>query len=97
MESSFFLTASTLRANALCFSSSSVIFLLVDARVGLNWLLVSFLSHVNKKHHSFIHSFIYKNIIFRSLIANVLTHNAVTACFMLLRIVESVIKRRLLL
>ena len=39
---------------ALCFSSS-VIFLLVDACVGLNWLLVSFLSHVNKKHHSFIH------------------------------------------
>ena len=37
----------------LCFSSS-VIFLLVDACVGLNWLLVSFLSHVNKKHHSFI-------------------------------------------
>ena len=33
---------------ALCFSSS-VIFLLVDACVGLNWLLVSFfLSHVNK-------------------------------------------------
>ena len=27
---------------------------LVDACVGLNWLLVSFLSHVNKKHHSFI-------------------------------------------
>jgi len=26
----------------------SVIFLLVDACVGLNWLLVSFLSHVNK-------------------------------------------------
>ena len=39
---------------ALCFSSS-VIFLLVDACVGLNWILVSFLSHVNKKHHSFIH------------------------------------------
>ena len=43
---------------ALCFSSS-VIFLLVDACVGLNWLLVSFLSHVNKNIiHSFIHSFI---------------------------------------
>ena len=28
-------------------------FLLVDACVGLNWLLVSFLSHVNKKHHSY--------------------------------------------
>ena len=41
----------------LCFSSS-VIFLLVDACVGLNWLLVSFLSHVNKNIiHSFIHSF----------------------------------------
>ena len=41
---------------ALCFSSS-VIFLLVDACVGLNWLLVSFLSHVNKNIiHSFIHS-----------------------------------------
>ena len=38
---------------ALCFSSS-VIFLLVDACVGLNWLLVSFLSHVNK---NIIHSF----------------------------------------
>ena len=37
---------------ALCFSSS-VIFLLVDACVGLNWLLVSFLSHVNK---NIIHS-----------------------------------------
>ena len=37
----------------LCFSSS-VIFLLVDACVGLNWLLVSFLSHVNK---NIIHSF----------------------------------------
>ena len=37
-----------------CFSSS-VIFLLVDACVGLNWLLVSFLSHVNK---NIIHSFI---------------------------------------
>ena len=37
--------------------SSSVIFLLVDACVGLNWLLVSFLSHVNKNIiHSFIHS-----------------------------------------
>ena len=35
--------------------SSSVIFLLVDACVGLNWLLVSFLSHVNK---NIIHSFI---------------------------------------
>ena len=32
---------------ALCFSSP-VIFLLVYACVGLNWLLVSFLSHVNK-------------------------------------------------
>ena len=41
---------------ALCLSSS-VIFLLVDACVGLNWLLVSFLSHVNKNIiHSFIHS-----------------------------------------
>ena len=40
---------------ALCFSSS-VIFLLVDACVGLNWLLVSFLSHVNKKKN-IIHSF----------------------------------------
>ena len=40
---------------ALCFSLS-VIFLLVDACVGLNWLLVSFLSHVNK---NIIHSFIY--------------------------------------
>ena len=40
---------------ALCFSSS-VIFLLVDACVGLNWLLVRFLSHVNK---NIIHSFIY--------------------------------------
>ena len=39
---------------ALCFSSS-VIFLLVDACVGLNLLLVSFLSHVNK---NIIHSFI---------------------------------------
>jgi len=40
---------------ALCFSSS-VIFLLVDACVGLNWLLVSFfLSHV---HKNIIHSFI---------------------------------------
>ena len=39
--------------DALCFSSS-VIFLLVDACVGLNWLLVSFLSHVNK---NIIHSF----------------------------------------
>ena len=38
--------------SALCFSSS-VIFLLVDACVGLNWLLVSFLSHVNK---NIIHS-----------------------------------------
>ena len=38
---------------ALIFSSS-VIFLLVDACVGLNWLLVSFLSHVNK---NIIHSF----------------------------------------
>ena len=37
---------------ALCFSSP-VIFLLVDACVGLNWLLVSFLSHVNK---NIIHS-----------------------------------------
>ena len=37
--------------------SSSVIFLLVDACVGLNWLLVSFLSHVNKNIiHSFIHA-----------------------------------------
>jgi len=35
--------------------SSSVIFLLVDACVGLNWLLVGFLSHVNK---NIIHSFI---------------------------------------
>ena len=35
--------------------SSSVIFLLVDACVGLNWILVSFLSHVNK---NIIHSFI---------------------------------------
>ena len=45
---------------ALCFSSS-VIFFLVDACVGLNWLLVSFfLSHVNKNIiHSFIHSFIH--------------------------------------
>ena len=48
---------------ALCFSSS-VIFLLVDACVGLNWLLVSFLSHVNKNIiHSFInwcqHSFVW--------------------------------------
>jgi len=35
-------------------------FLLVDACVGLNWLLVSFLSHVNKNIiHSFIHSFIH--------------------------------------
>ena len=33
---------------------TSVIFLLVDACVGLNWLLVSFLSHVNK---NIIHSF----------------------------------------
>ena len=42
---------------ALCFSSS-VIFLLVDACVGLDWLLVSFLSHVNINIiHSFIHSF----------------------------------------
>ena len=43
----------------LCFSSP-VIFRLVDACVyGLNWLLVSFLSHVNKNIiHSFIHSFI---------------------------------------
>jgi len=41
---------------ALCFSSS-VIFLSVDACVGLNWLLVSFLSHVKKNIiHSFIHS-----------------------------------------
>ena len=41
---------------ASCFSSS-VIFLLVDACVGLNWLLVSFLSHVNKNIiHSFVHS-----------------------------------------
>ena len=40
----------------LCFSSS-VIFLLVDACLGLNWLLVSFLSHVNKNIiHSFIHA-----------------------------------------
>jgi len=40
---------------ALCFSSSAI-FLLVDACVGLNWLLVSFfLSHVNK---NIIHSFI---------------------------------------
>jgi len=31
---------------ALCFSSS-VIFLLVDSCVGLNWFLVSILSHVN--------------------------------------------------
>jgi len=31
------------------------IFLLVDACVGLNWLLVSFLSHVNK---NIIHSYI---------------------------------------
>ena len=46
--------------SALCFSSS-VIFLLVDACVGLNWLLVSFLSHVNKNIiHSFIHLFISK-------------------------------------
>ena len=43
---------------ALCFSSS-VIFLLVDACVGLNWLLVSFLSHVNK---NIIHSFIIEDI-----------------------------------
>ena len=34
-----------------------VIFLSVDACVGLNWLLVSFLSHVNK---NIIHSFIHK-------------------------------------
>ena len=40
----------------LCFSSS-VIFLLVDACVGLNWLLVSFLSHVNKNIIHSIHSF----------------------------------------
>jgi len=40
---------------ALCFSSS-VIFLSVDACVGLNWLLVSFLSHVNKNIHSFIYA-----------------------------------------
>ena len=47
---------------ALCFSSS-VIFHLVDACVGLNWLLVSFLSHVNKNIiHSFIHSFIHSSI-----------------------------------
>jgi len=45
----------------LCFSSP-VIFRLVDACVyGINWLLVSFLSHVNKNIiHSFIHSFIHK-------------------------------------
>ena len=39
--------SSSQTAAPLCFSSS-VIFLLVDACVGLNWLLVSFLSHVNK-------------------------------------------------
>jgi len=48
---------------ALCFSSS-VIFLLVDVCVGLNWLLVSFFYHtliktsfIHSLTHSFIHSF----------------------------------------
>jgi len=51
----YFMAPSTRR---LIFHIRSI-FLLVDACVGLNWLLVSFLSHVNKNIiHSFIHSFV---------------------------------------
>jgi len=41
IEKQFLTRTKSMHKNILCFSSS-VIFLLVDACVGLNWLLVSF-------------------------------------------------------